>query len=360
MKGNHMNSLFYEEPNPFCLDDDECAIFRKNYDVFLSDLCARDVRNIAIISNQVCEQKGRKYLKIVGLDIFTGKIVSLIDNHGKSYGLCSYSEDWAKLKSKTVIKVPVELCENVFIQECNSHKLRLLNALRTKGKYERLGKTNWHELNCKYSSLYYSSANEEYKLFAKPVNVAKVFELFKSQENLIVHIPVYFSGNHYIKADGSKLKLYNPENEKSFDFISETKKLLDNTGKYLNGIVIAKIIIANGKITVLIDKAINCKYFRYSRNERNYEAFEAQRQYQEQQDMMLIAQCEREADYLYDFLDDIEDNDDDWDKYRPYTSMEEYCDEYEEVHEYAYEYECEYEYDEEFFENDEESFGDEY
>ena len=93
----------------------------------------KNIRNIAIISKRTYEQNSRKYLKIVGLDIFTGKIVSLIDNHGKSYGLCSYSEDCAKLKPRTVIKVPVELCENVFIKSHKNQNIKLSNALRIKG-----------------------------------------------------------------------------------------------------------------------------------------------------------------------------------------------------------------------------------
>ena len=81
-----MNDLFYEEYLPYDVDEEDQTVLN-HHDVFLSDLCGHNIRNIAIISKRTYEQNSRKYLKIVGLDIFTGKIVSLIDNHGKSYGL---------------------------------------------------------------------------------------------------------------------------------------------------------------------------------------------------------------------------------------------------------------------------------
>ncbi len=325
-----MNSLFYDELIPTGIDEEKYETVREYYDVFLSDLCGHDIRNIAIISNRICEQKGRKYLKIVGLDIFTGKIVSLIDNHGKNYGLCSYGEDCAKLKSRMVIKVPVELCENVFAQAGKKQSVKLFNALRIKGKFEVLGTTNWFALKEKYEELHYSSESELFKLLVEPISAFKVFELFKNCEDSSIYIPVRFPGTHYIKTEDSGVSLYNPETEKSFDFISATKKLLDNTGKYMDGIVIAKIIIANNKITVLIDKAIICKYFRYSKSERSNDFFNKQQQYYEEENSFNDESYEGyiyQDDYYPGEADDYSD------KYRPYESMEEYCDEYEEFRE---------------------------
>ncbi len=326
-----MNSLFYEELIPTSIDEEKYETVRKYYDVFLFDLCGHNIRNIAIISNRICEQKGRKYLKIVGLDIFTGKIVSLIDNHGKNYGLCSYSEECAKLKSRMVIKVPVELCENVFVQATKKQSIKLFNALRIKGKYEVLGTTNWFELRKKYEELRNSTESESFELLVEPISVFKVFELFKNCEDASIYIPVHFPGTHYIKTENSKVSLYNPETGKSFDFISATKKLLDNTGKYVEGIVIAKIIVSDGKITLSLDKAIICKFFRYSKSERNNNFFNKQQQYYEEENLRIAASYRG-----YVFQDDYYpgEEDDYSDKYRSYESMEEYCDEYEEFREF--------------------------
>ena len=323
-----MNSLFYEELIPASIDEEKYETVRKYYDVFLSNLCGHDIRNIAIISNRICEQKGRKYLEIVGLDIFTGKIVSLIDNHGKNYGLCSYSEECAKLKSRMVIKVAVELCENLFVQAgSKKQSIKLFNALRIKGKYEVLGTTNWFALKEKYNQLHYSSENKLFKLLIEPISVFKVFELFKNCEDLSLYIPVRFPGTHYIKTDDSRVSLYNPETGKSFKFISATKKLLDNTGKYIDGIVIAKIIIANNKITVLIDKAIVCKYLRYSMTERNNDFIDQLQKHYEEENSSNVESYEEDI-YQNDYYP-IEEDDYYSDRYRPYSSMEEYCDEYE-------------------------------
>lgn len=326
-----MNSLYYEELVPIGNDEEQYETLRKYYDVFLSDLNGQNIRNIAIISNRICEQKGRKYLKIVGLDIFTGKIVTLIDNHGKNYGLCSYSEDCAKLKSRMVIKVPVELCENVFVQTSKNQSVKLFNALKIKGKYEVLGTTNWFNLKEKYEELHHSSKSGLFKLLVEPISAFKVFELFKNCQDSTIYIPVRFPGTHYIKAEGPMVSLYNPETGKSFKFLSTTKKLLENTGKYMDGIAIAKIIIENNKITVLIDKAIICKYFRYSKSERNNNFFNMQKLYYEEQNSLNTIPYDG---YIYqdDYYPDEED--DYSDKYRPYESMEEYCDEYEEYREF--------------------------
>lgn len=325
-----MNSLYYEELAPTGIDEEKYETVRKYYDVFLSNLNGQNSRNIAIISNRICEQKGRKYLKIVGLDIFTGKIVTLIDNHGKNYGLCSYSEDCAKLKSRMVIKVPVELYENVFVQQGKNQSVKLFNVLRMKGKYEILGTTNWFELRKKYEELRNSTESESFKLLVEPISVFKVFELFKNCEDLSIYIPVHFHGTHHIKTENSKASLYNPETGKSFDFISSNKKLLDNTGKYIEGIVIAKIIVSNSKITLSLDKAIICKFFRYSKSERNNDFFNKHQQYYEEENSF---DNESYEGYIYqeDYYPGEED--DYSDKYRLYESMEEYCDEYEEFRE---------------------------
>lgn len=326
-----MNSLYYEELVPIGIDEEQYETLRKYYDVFLSDLNGQNIRNIAIISNRICEQRGRKYLKIVGLDVFTGKVVSLIDNHGKNYGLCSYNEDCAKLKSRMVIKVPVELCENVFVQQGKNQSVKLFNVLRMKGKYESLGTTNWFELRKKYEKLHHSSKSGLFKLLVEPISAFKVFELFKNCQDSTIYIPVHFPGTHYIKAEGPMVSLYNPETGKSFDFISSNKKLLDNTEKYIEGIVIAKIIVSNSKITLSLDKAIICKFFRYSKSERNNDFLNKQQQYYEGENSF-----DNESYEGYIYQDDYYpgEEDDYSDKYRLYESMEEYCDEYEEYREF--------------------------
>ena len=329
-KRKQMNRLFYENFISDGFDKEKNEIVREYYDVFLSDLCGCETRNIAIISNRIYKHKGRKYLDIVGLDISTGKIISLIDNHGRNYGLCSYSEDWAKLKTKTVIKVPVELCENVFIQTKTNQKIRSLNTLRIKGKFEILGKTNWVNLKDKYEEVEYLTKSDSFKLLVRPVTIFKVFELFKNCKNSLIYIPVRFPGTHYIKVSGSKVSLYNPETRKSFNFISATKKLLDNSGKYMDGIVIAKVIIADNKITVLINNSIICEYYQYSKTERNNNFF---KQIEHCYDIEEVQEIESyPVDICNDYYPGAED--DYSDKYRLYDSMEEYCDEYEALHDF--------------------------
>ena len=325
-----MNKLFYEE---IFRVNEEKQILRKYVDVFLSDLHEYDTRNVAIISNRICVRKGHKYLEIIGLDIFSGKIISLIDNHGKIYGLCSYSENWARLKPKTVIKVPVELCETVFVQTMENQNIQLFNALRIKGEYKILGTTNWVTLMDKYKEVQILTGSDSFELIVDPVTIFKVFELFKNCENSSIYIPVRFPGTHRINISGSNVSLYNPETEKSFNFISSTKKLLDNSGKYLNGLVIAKVIVADNKTTVLIDSTIICEYYQYSKTERNNNLFKKlQQRYEEKYSAAIESYPMSYPMYISD--DHYTGEEDDYsDKYKLYDSMEEYCDEYESLRE---------------------------
>lgn len=243
-----MNSLYYEELVPIGIDEEQYETLRKYYDVFLSDLNGQNIRNIAIISNRIFEQRGRKYLKIVGLDVFTGKVVSLIDNHGKNYGLCSYNEDCAKLKSRMVIKVPVGLCENVFVQQGKNQSVKLCNVMRMKGKYEILGTTNWFELRKKYEEL--RNSNLAVSIDGKKTTVESAFQSSKVFENGGPYLDLFYSPSIVSKKDqrlpssGRLMKFVLlgdefPANPKTFFYdwlyvnaVSQNKELLTKLSEY--------------------------------------------------------------------------------------------------------------------------------
>ena len=98
-------------------------------------------RHIAVLLNKT---EG-KYIELVGLDIFEGKIVKLVDENGKKKGKHTYDEKIAELKYKDVISVPVKIV----------HDDKYMNVFRIVGEYELIKeKTDFIKLRDKYKHIF--------------------------------------------------------------------------------------------------------------------------------------------------------------------------------------------------------------
>ena len=132
-----MIDIFYPEHT---VQPNDAYKYSDYKDLFLlEDLGGREVRNIAIMYIKSEYKNNVKYLLILGVDIFTQKMIRLVDTYGMKYGLCRYCEDYKDLRIKTVIKVPCKICNDSY-----------LNALRIVGKPMIIGKTNFNSLIKKF------------------------------------------------------------------------------------------------------------------------------------------------------------------------------------------------------------------
>lgn len=127
---------------------EECK--RSKKDLFIeSALKEKGIRNIAILVCRTISNKssGNKYIELVGLDIFEGKVVNLVDENGKNKGLHTYKREIANFKFGDVISVPVKFVDNCICA----------NMLRICGSGEEIkiiGETDFIKLRAKYKNIY--------------------------------------------------------------------------------------------------------------------------------------------------------------------------------------------------------------
>lgn len=100
-------------------------------------------RNIVIILCQKVVKTNNHFLRVVGIDVFSGKTVNIVDTNGSSHGLHSYNEEFVKLREQTVIQADFKIFESIF------H----LNTLRIVSEWRILGKSNVPKLRKKYMEL---------------------------------------------------------------------------------------------------------------------------------------------------------------------------------------------------------------
>ena len=119
---------------------DRCRIQLQNKILIENPNKEKECRNIAILSCRTV----KKYIELVGLDIFEGKVVKLVDENGKKFGLHTYNEKIAMLKYKDIISVPVKFIDD--------HKC--MNMFRICGDFKKLDSTDFYKLRFKYKMIY--------------------------------------------------------------------------------------------------------------------------------------------------------------------------------------------------------------
>ncbi|NCC86582.1 MAG: hypothetical protein EOM05_01775 [Clostridia bacterium] len=134
-------------------------------------------RNIVIILCQKTKRGGKPFLRIIGIDVFTGKVVNVVDTNGSEYGLHSYHNELAKLKEQTVIQAELKTIKNKF------H----LNTLRIVSPIRILGKCNVPKLKEKYQLLHPSIPDFIH-------NFAEAFAFCSEHKNSRSYFIVNFTG----------------------------------------------------------------------------------------------------------------------------------------------------------------------
>lgn len=136
------------------------------------------IRVIVIFYKAVEIVNKKKYLKILGIDVYTGTTVLIVDTNSMKYGLHSYQDSFINLKSYSVIKAPFK-----FIESDEYH-----NVLRITGIFQLLGSSKIILLKEKYDLLGYTS-------FVKKFDEIDNFFADDMNKKKNLHIIVRFSGS---------------------------------------------------------------------------------------------------------------------------------------------------------------------
>lgn len=92
-------------------------------DIFSED--PRQKKDILILAIDPIRHKERDYLRIIGLDIFSGRVVTIVDTNGGAYGLHSYQDSWSRIPESAII-------QGLFVQHTSSqypHTLRVVSDI---------------------------------------------------------------------------------------------------------------------------------------------------------------------------------------------------------------------------------------
>lgn len=163
-----------------------------NQKMLMNSFDGTSKRNIVIILCQKTIRDNKSFLRIIGIDVFTGKVVNIVDTNGREYGLHSYHSEFAKLEEQIAIQADFKMIASSF------H----LNTLRIVSPFRILGKSNVRKLKEKYERLYSDIPDfiHEFK---------KVFEFCDSHKNSRSYFIVRFSNTKIqLHKDTYQLKMY--------------------------------------------------------------------------------------------------------------------------------------------------------
>lgn len=139
------------------------------------------IRVIVLVYTSVEIVNKGKYLKIIGIDVYTGTTVLIVDTNSMKLGLHSYQDYFVKLKPYSVIKAPFKYVESD----------EYFNVLRITGIFELLGNSKIEPLKEKYDLLGYTS-------FVKPFDEIDKYYADDINNKKKLHIIVRFSGTQLI------------------------------------------------------------------------------------------------------------------------------------------------------------------
>lgn len=273
-------------------------------------------RNIVILLCQKIKRGNKPFLRIIGIDVFTGKVVNVVDTNGSEYGLHSYHNELAKLKEQTVIQAEFKTIKNKF------H----LNTLRIVSSFRVLGSSNISKLRQKYDQLYPT-------ILGFILSFNEVFSFCESHKNSRSYFIVNFTG--------SKVQAYKDKHQlkmdKYFVDIRDNKyKYKENKGKYFRGRVILQCDVdADGECRFsaqrLMGKFLTKEEFEKYQADRNlgyyddfsaYEnsdfsiddSFEYDEEYEIYENECVEELAETYKEYSGDILDEYSEYAEDWDE----------------------------------------------
>lgn len=222
--------------------------------ILLNDLQGMGIRNIAIMYIKTEYRNGIKYLLVLGVDIFTQKLVRLVDTYGKQYGLCKYCDDFKNVKQKTVIKVPCKLYDGPY-----------LNTLRIVGSITVIGETNFGKLLKKF----YDTQPMAFMFFPySKIDVPCFMTILKNNPEKEFYARVHISSTIRKHQDKKyQIKFSSGEINRFADILDEkffsNKHNLD--GKFIKGIALVKGVLINGGIRVYVVEICNYSIYESKR-----------------------------------------------------------------------------------------------
>lgn len=250
-------------------------------------------RNIVIILCQKTKRGNKIFLRIIGIDVFTGKTVNIVDTNGSEHGLHSYSKEFAELSERAVIQAEFKMLANKF------H----LNTLRIVSPICILGKCNVRKLRDKYKQLYSNIPNFVHSF-------DEVFEFCNSHKSSRSYFIVNFTGTK-IQAYKNRYQL---KMDNHFVDIRDIKfDLKQNGNEYYHGWAIVQCdVSSNGEYRFsaqhLFGKFLNKDEFKEYRKKRiadyyNQDSFTAYES-EELEDEDIIVPEDGYQTYEYEYKDE--------------------------------------------------------
>ncbi len=257
-----MSELFYSEYEVRSYDASRYSDYKDL--VLLEDLGGREVRNIAIMYIKSEYKNNVKYLLILGVDIFTQKMVRLVDTYGMKYGFCRDCEEYEDLRIKTVIKVPCKIYEGSF-----------LNTLRIIGKPLIIGKTDFRKLLLKLEII----QNRACSFFPySQIDVPCFLQVLHHNPDKEFYARVNISST-IKKHQGKKYQLkFSSGKINRFADIIDARFLRNHhnlDGKFIKGTALVKGILIKGNIQVYVIKIHNPSIYE---SKRSYDKMGIKRQ----------------------------------------------------------------------------------
>jgi hypothetical protein len=181
----------------------------------------------------------KKYLKIIGIDVYSGTTVLIVDTNSMKYGLHSYEDAFISLKPYSVIKAPFKYVESD----------EYANVLRITGIFELLGFSNIEMLKIKYDSLGYISFIKHFNELDDFYNINKhnkYDQIFKSSIN---NGETQYVNNKkelytFVRFSGTKLDIHNGKYQlKIGSHFANINKDIE-VSKYLNHWYIGPVLLS--------------------------------------------------------------------------------------------------------------------
>lgn|GEM_PF-1753133 len=216
---------------------------RSNNDLFIIDNINNYSRNVVILLNNSKKIGKTNYVELIGLDVFTGKLVKIVDTNGLKVGLHTYNSEIINIKEQEVIKASFRI---VATNEC-------INTFRITSDFQQLGRSNLLKLHDKYNSIF-------------DVDIYKSFDsIFRFIENTTCNMFYVIT-----KFTGTEVKQYKTKNKVSKFQIKMDKILVDindnkidikmKEGLYFRGIAVLCIKRLSEKWSFLAKRLIG-KYY---------------------------------------------------------------------------------------------------
>jgi hypothetical protein len=257
-----------KNPNSFDKYDSIHTSFRVdertlNNRFIISDISDKPARNIVILLNKPKQINNKKYLDIIGIDVFTGKVVKVVDTNGAELGLHTYNLSISNLKEQDVIQAMFKPYKNN----------KFLNLLRITSEYTALGKSNVSKLRNKYKALFWVHNN--YTISDFVTNFNTVFKFLDYNRNTMFYALTRFAGTKllpHLRKNGDKK--YQLKMGKSFvDVLDKSISISKKKGLYYQGwAIISTFKDKSGKIFITAHRLLGKFY-----SEEEYKSIKAEK-----------------------------------------------------------------------------------